>query len=74
MHANRAGQQKSGDPKCTAQPVVDLHDIFMTLSSGGVVPGLVELARPMGSESAPASTEPAAFLLSLVPPGPPPRA
>jgi hypothetical protein len=74
MHANRAGKQKSADPECAAQPLVDLHDIFMTLSSGGVVPTLVELARPVGSESAPATAEPAASLLSPVPLGPPPRA
>jgi hypothetical protein len=74
MHGKRAGQQRSADPQCAAQPVVDLHDLFMTLSSGGVVPSLVDLAQPNGSESAPAPTEPAASLLSTVPPGPPPRA
>ena len=74
MHGKRAGQQKSLDPECAAQPVVDLHDLFMTLSSGGVVPSLVELARPVGSESAPAALEPAASLVSPVPLGPPPRA
>jgi hypothetical protein len=74
MHGKRGAQQKSSDPGCTAQPIVDLHDLFMTLSSGGVIPTLVALARPVGSESAPATAEPAASLISTVPLGPPPRA
>jgi hypothetical protein len=74
MHGKRASQQKSIDPECAAQPLVDLHDIFIALSSGGVVPPLVELALPVGSESAPATLEPAASLVSPVPLGPPPRA
>jgi len=74
MHGNRAGRQKSADPDCAVQPLVDLHDVFMMLSTGGVVPALVELVRPVGSESAPAAVQPAASLVSSVPPGPPPRA
>jgi hypothetical protein len=74
MHGKRAGRQKSTDPECAAQPLVDVHDLFMTLSSGGVVPTLVELARPVGAESAPAPIEPAASHVSHVPLGPPPRA
>ena len=74
MHGKRADKQKPTDPECAAQPTVDFHDIVMTLSSGGVVPTLVGLSRPVGSESAPAPLEPAAPLVSLVPPGPPPRA
>lgn len=74
MHGKRAAQQKSPGPGCTAQPTVDLHDVFLTLSSGGVIPALVALARPVGSEFAPATAEPAASLVSPVPLGPPPRA
>ena len=74
MHGNRAGKQKTADPDCSARPVIDLHDIFMTLSSGGVIPALVAVAQPVGSESAPAVVQPAASLVASVPPGPPPRA
>ena len=53
--ASAAGQQKQRRiQNCAARPLVDLHDILMMLSSGGVVPTLVALARPAGSESAPA--------------------
>ena len=44
------------------------------LSTGAVVPTLVELARPAGSDSAPATDLPAVTLVSSVPLGPPPRA
>jgi hypothetical protein len=76
MHANRAGKRPSGDtdPDCTARPLVDLHDILMTLSNGGVMPALLVLASPVGSESAPAFLQPAAPHVVSVPPGPPPRA
>jgi hypothetical protein len=72
---SQAGQQKkSADPDCAVQPLVDLHDVLMLLSTGGVVPTLVALARPAGSESAPATVLPAVALVSPVPLGPPPRA
>jgi hypothetical protein len=74
MHGKRADRQKSTDPECAAQPLVDLHDIFMTLSGGGVMPTLVELARPAGSESAPTAIVSSAPLVLHVPLGPPPRA
>jgi hypothetical protein len=75
MHGSRAAQQKkSTDADCAVQPLVDLHDLLMMLSAGGVVPTLVELARPAGSESAPATVLPAVSLVSPVPLGPPPRA
>ena len=65
------------DPGCAARPVVDLHDMLMTLSSGGVVPTLVALARPMGSESAPASCRASRVsrrrpFLPVLPPAPEP--
>jgi hypothetical protein len=71
---SQAGQKKSADSGCAVQPLVDLHDILMLLSTGGVVPTLVELARPAGSDSAPATGLPAVALVSSVPLGPPPRA
>jgi hypothetical protein len=72
---SQAGQQKkSTDPDCAVQPLVDLHDVLMLLSTGGVVPTLVELARPAGSEPTPATGLPAVALVSPVPPGRPPRA
>ena len=72
---SQAGQQKkSADPNCAVQPLVDLHDVLMLLSTGGVVPTLVELARPAGSEAAPATGLPAVALVPSVPLGPPPRA
>ena len=76
MHANRAGRATSPDPDpdCTARPLVDLHDILMTLSNGGVMPTLLAMAGPAGSESAPAILQPAALLVVSAPPGPPPRA
>jgi len=73
MHANRA-KQRGADPDCAATPVVDLHDLLMTLSNGGVVPALVALAGPAGSEAAPLAVEPASAFVPTVPPGPPPRA
>jgi hypothetical protein len=75
MHGKRAGQSKAaGDRDCAAQPLVDLHDILMTLSNGGVIPPLVALARPAGSEAAPAVEAPFTSPVASVPPGPPPRA
>jgi hypothetical protein len=74
MHGKRGANAKSGDPDCAARPVVDLHDILMTLSNGGVIPTLVSLAVPVGLESAPASVQPAASFVASPPPGPPPRA
>jgi hypothetical protein len=73
MHGKRGANAKSGDPDCAARPIVDLHDILMTLSNGGVIPGLVSLAVPVGSESAPVAAPPAASFVASAPPGPPPR-
>jgi hypothetical protein len=73
MHANRA-KQKGADPDCAAKPVVDLHDILMTLSGGGVIPSFVALAGPAGSEAAPLDSTPPRLIVTTVPPGPPPRA
>jgi hypothetical protein len=73
MHGKRGVNVKSGDPDCAARPLVDLHDILMTLSNGGVIPTLVSLAVPAGSESAPAAVQPAASFVASPPLGPPPR-
>jgi hypothetical protein len=74
MRSRAAQQKKSADPDCAVQPLVDLHDVLMLLSTGGVVPTFVALAGPAGSESAPATGLPAVALVSSVPLGPPPRA
>lgn len=74
MQANRLAKKKAGDSGCAARPVVDLHHMLMTLSSGGVVPLLVELALPIGSESAPLVAEARLSFVVSAPPGPPPRA
>jgi hypothetical protein len=73
MHGARRAQQAS-DSDCQARPLVDLHDLFMALTSGGVLPPFVPLAVPAGSEAAPVTVQPAALLVSFIPPGPPPRA
>jgi hypothetical protein len=77
MHGKRGVNAKSGSPagsqNCAARPLVDLHDILMTLSNGGVIPTLVALAVPAGSESLPASVQPAAAFVISPPLGPPPR-
>jgi hypothetical protein len=75
MHGTLAGTTKaSDDSDCAAQPLVDLHDILMTLSSGGGLPQLVAAAEPAGSESAPKAALPVPPAVVSVPPGPPPRA
>jgi hypothetical protein len=74
MHGNRGSKAKSGDPDCAARPIVDLHDILMTLSNGGVMPTFVSLAVPAGSEPAPAVPQPITSFIASVPLGPPPRA
>jgi hypothetical protein len=53
--------------------MVDLHDILMTLSSGGVIPALVVVDGPVGSESTPSFIQPVAVPVARVPLGPPPR-
>ena len=57
MHGKRAVANAT-DPECAAQPIVDLHDIFMTLSSGGVVPTLVVARRSRGLGIHPAFIQP----------------
>jgi hypothetical protein len=74
MHSKRSAVQSSADPNCSAKPMADLHDIFMTLSAGGVLPTLVALQAPAGSESAPSFIHPFAVPVAYAPLGPPPRA
>ena len=70
----KGAAKSSTDPNCAARPMADLHDIFMTLSSGGVIPALAALAGPVGSESTPSFVQPVSVPVSRVPLGPPPRA
>jgi hypothetical protein len=72
MHGNRARSASQND--CQARPLVDLHDIFASLTSGGVLTALVPLPVPAGAEAAPVATQPVTALVFSVPPGPPPRA
>jgi len=75
MHGKRAAKSTAaGDADCAALPLVDLHDILMTLSAGGVLPPLTSLAIPAGSEAAPVEAAQVTPAVVTVPPGPPPRA
>ena len=74
MQGKRAASKSSTDPDCAARPMVDLHDIFMTLSSGGVIPALSVLAGPAGSETTPSFIQPFAVPVDRVLLAPPPRA
>jgi hypothetical protein len=75
MHAKNAGKstRPSGD-NCSATPLVDLHDMLMTLSSGGVVPPIASFAIVLRSETAPFAAAPVPSVVVSAPPGPPPRA
>jgi hypothetical protein len=74
MHgAKNAGKQQSKAP-CHVRSQTDLHNLLALLTTGGVVPPVVTLPSPIGSESAPAPAEPIASFVSHVPLGPPPRA
>jgi len=73
MRGKRTASQGATDQNCAARPMVDLHDILMTLSIGGVIPALVALASPVGSESTPSFVQPFAVPVAPVPLGPPPR-
>jgi hypothetical protein len=72
MHGNRARTASQDD--CQARPLVDLHDIFTSLTSGGMLTSFVPLPVPAGAEAAPIVAAPAATFVFSVPPGPPPRA
>lgn len=74
MRGNRAASQSATDSNCAARPMVDLHDILITLSSGGVIPALAVVAGPVGSESTPSFVQPYAVPVARIPLGPPPRA
>jgi hypothetical protein len=74
MHAGRVAGKSAGKSDCAARPVVDLHDMLMTLSSGGVLPSLVHVAQPTGSEATPLVAEVRPSFVASPPPGPPPRA
>ena len=74
MRGKRAASQSATGSDCAARPMVDLHDIFITLSSGGVIPALVVLNGPVGSESTPSFVQTVAASVIHLPLGPPPRA
>jgi hypothetical protein len=75
MHAKNAEKntRKSGD-SCSATPLVDLHDMLMTLSSAGVVPAIASFAIVLRAESAPFAAALIPSVVASAPPGPPPRA
>ena len=73
MRGKRAASQSATGSDCAARPMVDLHDIFITLSSGGVIPALVVLNGPVGSESTPSFVQTVAASVIHLPLGPPPR-
>ena len=73
MHAS--SKAKSRDKRdCQARPLVDLHDLFVALNTGGVLPAPAVIAAPVGIESAPFVAHLRTIDLSTAPPGPPPRA
>jgi len=71
MHGNRARAASQDD--CQARPLIDLHDIFTSLTVGGVLTAFVPLPEPAGAEAALIAAQPSAALVFSVPPGPPPR-
>ena len=75
MRGKRAASQSATDSNCAARPMVDLHDILITLSSGGVIPALVSPRRPRRLRNRPRhSPSPSRSPVARVPLGPPPRA
>jgi hypothetical protein len=74
MHKNRAGKTAANDRDCGARPQLDLHDLFIALTSGGILPSPNQLTAPSGSEAAPAVLLPYAPLVADAVLGPPPRA
>jgi hypothetical protein len=74
MHKSRAGKTSAGDRECGARSQVDLHDLFIALTSGGIIPVPGQLTAPSGSESAPIAVLHFAPSPTEAIPGPPPRA
>ena len=74
MHGKRGKAKAADESDCAARPVVDLHDMLMTFSIGGVIAPPTALDGPDGSESTPAASSPVPSLVASLPPGPPPRA
>jgi hypothetical protein len=74
MHASPNARAESKKADCHAQPLVDLHDLFVALTSGGVIPSVTSLSAPAGSEPAPRAAGPRSSSIADIPPGPPPRA
>jgi hypothetical protein len=74
MHKNRAGKTSSNDRECGARSQLDLHDLFIALTSGGIIPSPGRLTAPSGSEAAPSAVLAYSPLVIEAVLGPPPRA
>jgi hypothetical protein len=75
MHGSpRAAKSQSGNSDCRAQAPADVHNLYLALSGGGVIPSIARLVQPAGSEEAPPAMLPTDSLVPHTPPGPPPRA
>jgi hypothetical protein len=74
MHKNRTGKTSSTDRECGARSQIDLYDLFIALTSGGIIPSPSQLSAPSGSEAAPVASLPYAPLVAEAVLGPPPRA
>jgi hypothetical protein len=75
MHARNADKKpKTSSDDCSASALVDLHDMLMTLSSGGIVPPLASFSVALRSETTPSLTASVPSFVATAPPGPPPRA
>jgi hypothetical protein len=74
MHrASRAVEQQSKDTECHAKPMVDLHDMFVALIAGGILPSVSQLAVPHGSELVARPARAATPDVAAIPPAHPPR-
>jgi hypothetical protein len=75
MHASSRSKQADGTrSECHAKPSTDLHDLFIALTSGGVMPPHApKLHAPDTSEPAPATAMLSALQAPARPLGPPPR-
>jgi hypothetical protein len=73
MHGAKRAKEES-EPTCHAQARIDLHDLFIALTTGGIITPSVQLAAPAGSERTLANLQASPSLVSHPPLGPPPRA
>jgi hypothetical protein len=73
MHGAAPAHTSPDSRDCRAKSRAGLHDMVVALTAGAVMPSLVGLAAPAGSEATPVSLQPSLLGLSLTPLGPPPR-